>query len=69
MSKNEEVKLDGILKALFSTSQQVLINFINRMFGTDYCYGDVAVTYGKTEFPLEDFNYDFIKADLILNFL
>jgi hypothetical protein len=68
MSKNEEVKLDGILKALFSTSQQVLINFINKMFDMDYRYGDVVVTYGKTEFPLEDFNYDFIKADLILNF-
>jgi hypothetical protein len=68
MGKNEEVKLDAILKSLFSTSQQVLINFINRMFDKDYHYGEVDVTYGKTEFPLEDFSYDFIKADLILNF-
>ncbi|OAA90785.1 hypothetical protein [Clostridium ljungdahlii] len=68
MIKNEEVKLDGILKTLFSTSHQVLINFINQMFDVDYSEDDVIVIPGKTEFPLEDFNYDFIKADLILNF-
>ncbi|MHC6179204.1 hypothetical protein ACYUJ6_05025 [Clostridium sp. JNZ X4-2] len=68
MSKNQEVKLDGILKALFSTSHQVLIKFTNKMFDVNYDDNDVIIIPGKTKFPLEDFDYDFIKADLILNF-
>ncbi len=67
MGKGKEiVKLDEILKSLFSTSNQVLVNFINAIFEEDFSHNEVKISIGNNEFSLENSNYDIVRGDLFL---
>ena len=64
--KKEKVHLDEILKSLFSTSQQVLTNFINVMFNENHTNEDIKISFSNSEFSLENSGYNIIRGDLFL---
>ncbi|MBZ9633429.1 hypothetical protein [Clostridium sp. FP1] len=69
IQNKEHVKLDEVLKSLFSTSHKVLLEFLNSIFDENYCSEEVEILVGNGEFSLENSNYDFIRGDLFLNLL
>ncbi|WP_304125511.1 hypothetical protein [Methanosphaera cuniculi] len=62
--KTEYIKLDEILKSLFSVSNKVLLNMINTIFHENYSTKDTTITVGNNEFITPQYNV--LKADLIL---
>ncbi|WP_304123367.1 hypothetical protein [Methanosphaera cuniculi] len=62
--KTEYIKLDEILKSLFTVSNKVLINMINTIFHENYNTKDTTITRRNTEFITPEYNV--LKADLIL---
>jgi hypothetical protein len=69
IQNREHVKLDEVLKSLFSTSHKVLLKFLNSIFDENYSSEEVEILVGNGEFSLENSNYDLIRGDLFLNLL
>ena len=58
----EKIKLDEVLKYLFSTSNKVLINLLNGIFDEDFEEDEVNLTVSNNEF-IED-TLDVIRGDM-----
>lgn len=63
----EKVKLDEILKFLFSTSNKVLINLLNAIFDEDFKEDEVDLTVSNNEF-IED-TLVVIRGDVFFDIL
>lgn len=63
----EKVKLDEILKFLFSTSNKVLINLLNAIFDEDFKENEVELTVSNNEF-IED-TLGVIRGDMFFDIL
>ena len=61
-STEPRVKLDQVLKALFSVSVPVMITMLNSLFHEDYPPGETELTVTSNEFILDE--YDLIRGDL-----
>lgn len=61
-SDSERVKLDEILKSLFSVSGKVLINMLNSLFKENYAVETTAVSFASNEFV--DDEYHILRGDL-----
>jgi predicted transposase/invertase (TIGR01784 family) len=62
---SERVKLDEILKSLFSVSGKVLISMLNSLFKENYATETTAVSFANSEFV--DDEYHILRGDLFLN--
>ncbi len=63
-SKKESVKMDQILKSLFSVSKGVLIKLMNGLFHESFKEEETEISIGNNEFVSEEFNI--IRGDLFL---
>ena len=63
----EKIKLDELLKDLFSASQRVLVALLNALFGQDFREEDVEVTLGATEFVTDSDTLGIIRADMFFD--
>lgn len=65
MTTKEKIKLDEILKRLFTTSDKVLIKLLNAIFEENFNPNEVSVTITNSEFI--DDTLDVLRADMIFN--
>lgn len=63
-TNSERVKLDEILKSLFSVSAKALINMLNSLFKENYAAESTAVSFASNEFV--DDEYHILRGDLFL---
>ncbi|MGM9535173.1 MAG: hypothetical protein ACI3VR_07970 [Intestinibacter sp.] len=63
MTAKEKIKLDEILKRLFTTSDQVLIKLLNAIFEENFNPNEVSVSITNSEFI--DETLDVLRADMI----
>ncbi|WP_455543654.1 hypothetical protein [Intestinibacter sp.] len=61
----EKIKLDEILKYLFTTSERVLINLLNGIFEENFDSDEVSVTITNSEF-VED-TLEILRGDMFFN--
>ena len=61
-TRKEAVKLDEVLKSLFSTSKKVLINLLNGIFDENFHEDEVGITIANNEF-IKD-SYEVIRGDM-----
>jgi len=61
-STKEKVKLDQVLKFLFSTSNKVLINLLNGVFEENFNVDEVSLTVSNNEF-IQD-TLDVLRGDM-----
>ncbi|NFG25375.1 hypothetical protein FDF11_06455 [Clostridium botulinum] len=64
---NEKVKLDEVLKFLFSTSKKVLVNLLNGIFEENFSTDEVELSASNNEFIIETF--DTLKGDVFFELL
>ena len=64
---NEKVKLDEVLKFLFSTSKKVLVNLLNGIFEENYHSDEVKLSVSNNEFVMDTF--DTIRGDVFFDIL
>lgn len=62
---NEKVKLDEVLKYLFSTSDKTLINLLNSIFNENYNEDEVKIIKSNNEFVMDTLSV--IRGDVIYN--
>ena len=55
-ANSEWVKLDEILKSLFTVSSKVLINMLNSLFKENYAIEATEVSFGSNEFIDDEYN-------------
>ena len=60
--KKESVKLDQILKMLFSSSNKVLVKLLNSLFNEDFKENEVEITISNNEFIEE--SLDVLRGDM-----
>lgn len=65
----ERVKLDQIIKMLFSVSKKMLIDTLNGLFNESFNPDDVNIKVNKTatEFVPDDLEFNIIRADSFFN--
>ncbi|WP_459931719.1 RpnC/YadD family protein, partial [Desulfosporosinus burensis] len=63
-ASSERVKLDEILKSLFTVSSKVLINMLNSLFKENYAAEATEVSFASNEFV--DDAYNILRGDLFL---
>ena len=61
-ASSERVKLDEILKSLFTVSSKVLINMLNSLFKENYAAEATEVSFASNEFV--DDAYNILRGDL-----
>jgi hypothetical protein len=61
---NEKVKLDEVLKFLFSTSKKVLVNLLNGIFGESFNSDEVNLSVSNNEFVMDTF--ETLRGDVFL---
>ena len=66
-NKEQQVKLDEILKSLFAVSKKVLITMMNSLFKENFDAEMTEVTFENNEFVTDE--YDIIRGDLFLKIL
>ncbi|AOR24721.1 hypothetical protein [Clostridium taeniosporum] len=64
---NEKVKLDEILKFLFSTSKKVLVNLLNGVFEENFSSDEVELSVSNNEFIMDTF--DTLRGDVFFEVL
>lgn len=64
LQKKLRVKLDQIMKNLFSVSSPVLIDMLNSLFEEDYDPENTEIVLTNNEFVLEYDDYDTIRGDV-----
>lgn len=62
--KKEKIKLDQMMKIMFKLSKKVTVNLLNALFDEDYDYKKVNISYGNSEFLLD--NLKKIQADMFI---
>ncbi|WP_235700110.1 Rpn family recombination-promoting nuclease/putative transposase [Clostridium senegalense] len=65
--KKDKVKLDIVLKYLFSTSEKVLIKLLNGVFNENFNVDEVKISVSNNEFVDSDLNI--IRGDVFFNML
>lgn len=71
---SERVRLDEIIKALFSTSNGVLLKLLNGIFDENFKEDEVEISMENKEFPKENYEdkeiplIDLIRADFLAKF-
>ena len=60
--KKDSIKMDEILKSLFSTSKKVLINLLNEIFDENFREDEVEITLANNEFI--NTNLEIIRGDM-----
>ena len=65
--EKERVKLDEVLKFLFSTSNKVLVNLLNGVFEEKFEPDEVEVSVSNNEFIEDDLSI--LRGDLFLDIL
>ncbi|HWQ41946.1 MAG TPA: hypothetical protein VN456_07910, partial [Desulfosporosinus sp.] len=63
-ASSERVKLDEILKSLFTVSSKVLINMLNSLFKENYAEEATEVSFSSNEFV--DDAHNILRGDLFL---
>ena len=63
-ANQERVKLDEILKSLFTVSSKVLVNMLNSLFKENYVTEATEVSFASNEFV--DDAYNILRGDLFL---
>ena len=66
-ANSERLKLDEILKSLFTVSSKVLINMLNSLFKENYVAEATEVSFASNEFV--DDAYNILRGDLFLQTL
>ena len=61
--KDNRIHLDEIAKFLFSTSEQLVISFVNGWFGMNYDPGTISLSLTVNEFIQ---NFDSTRADIVI---
>lgn len=64
---SEKVKLDEVLKFLFSTSKKVLVNLLNGIFEENYRSDEVNLSVSNNEFVMDTF--DTLRGDVFFDIL
>ena len=64
---NEKVKLDEVLKFLFSTSKKVLVNLLNGIFEENFSSDEVKLSVSNNEFVMDTF--DTLRGDVFFDIL
>jgi len=64
---NEKVKLDEVLKFLFSTSKKVLVNLLNGIFEESFNSDEVNLSVSNNEFVMDTF--DTLRGDVFFDIL
>ena len=64
---NEKVKLDEVLKFLFSTSKNVLVNLLNGIFEESFNSDEVNLSVSNNEFVMDTF--DTLRGDVFFDIL
>lgn len=64
---NEKVKLDEVLKFLFSTSKKVLVNLLNGIFEENFNSDEVQLSVSNNEFIMDTF--DMLRGDVFFDIL
>ncbi|WP_315078321.1 hypothetical protein [uncultured Clostridium sp.] len=64
---NDKVKLDEVLKFLFSTSKKVLVNLLNGIFEENFSTDDVDLSISNNEFIMDTF--DTLRGDIFFDIL
>ena len=64
---NEKVKLDEVLKFLFSTSKKVLVNLLNGIFEENFNADEVNLSVSNNEFIMDTF--ETIRGDVFFDIL
>jgi hypothetical protein len=64
---NEKVKLDEVLKFLFSTSKKVLVNLLNGIFEENFNSDEVQLSVSNNEFIMDTF--DTLRGDVFFDIL
>ena len=62
--ESNDVKLDEILKSLFTVSKKVLIKMMNSIFKENFDEENTEITFENNEFIVQE--YDIIRGDLFL---
>lgn len=71
---SERVRLDEIIKAMFSTSNGVLLKLLNGIFDENFKEDEVEISMENKEFPKENYEdkeiplIDLIRADFLAKF-
>lgn len=65
--EKEKVKLDQVLKFLFSTSHKVLVNLLNGVFEEDFDYNEVELKVTNNEFV--DDSMDILRGDMFFDIM
>ena len=71
---NERIRLDEIIKALFTTSNGVLLRLLNGIFDENFMEDEVEISMENKEFPKENYeekeipSIDLIRADFLTKF-
>lgn len=63
-ANSDRIKLDEILKSLFTVSNKVLINMLNSLFKENYATEATEVSFGSNEFV--DDAYNILRGDIFL---
>ena len=61
--EKEKVKLDEVLKFLFSTSNKVLVKLLNGIFNENFSVDEVELTVSNNEFVEDDLGILIKKGD------
>ena len=67
MLEKEKVKLDEVLKFLFSTSNKVLVKLLNGIFNEDFNVDEVELTVSNNEFIEDDLGI--LRGDMFFDIL
>ena len=65
--EKEKVKLDEVLKLLFSTSNKVLVKLLNGIFNENFSVDEVELTVSNNEFVEDDLGI--LRGDMFFDIL
>ena len=65
--EKEKVKLDEVLKFLFSTSNKVLVKLLNGIFNENFSVDEVELTVSNNEFVEDDLGI--LRGDMFFDIL
>jgi len=68
-NKSNKIKLDQIVKSLFTVSSKVLVNMMNSLFKENFDAEVTQVSFSKDELDIKFDNYDIIRGDLFIKLL
>ena len=65
--EKEKVKLDEVLKFLFSTSNKVLVKLLNGIFNENFSVDEVELTVSNNELVEDDLGI--LRAEIIIDII